>query len=90
MKLMNSTKKYNRTHEYYKKKAKNLNKLKQISKSQTHSRVHLVRRVEKQEDGKDFIFSHFLFGWEWKSREIKNMSLNKFTHILLLKNDVHM
>ena len=52
MKLMNSTKKYNRTHEYYQKKAKNLNKLKQISKSQTHSRVHLVGRVEKQEDGK--------------------------------------
>ena len=47
MKLMNSTKKYNGTHEYYQKEAKNLNKLKQISKSQTHSRVHLVERVEK-------------------------------------------
>ena len=52
MKLMNNMKKYYRTHEYYQKKAKNLNKLKQISKSQTHSRVHLAGRVEKQEDGK--------------------------------------
>ena len=44
---MNSTKKYNGTHEYYQKEDKNLNKLKQISKSQTHSRVHLVGRVKK-------------------------------------------
>ena len=92
---MNSTKKYNRTHEYYQKKAKNLNKLMQIRKSQnTLGFIWLEgwksRKMEKLEDKKDFIFSHFLFGWGWKSREIKNMSLNKFTHILLLKNDVHM
>ena len=47
MKLMNNTKKYNGTHEYYQKGAKNLNKLKQISKSQTHSRAHLVGGMKK-------------------------------------------
>ena len=30
-----------------------------------------------------------MFGWEWKSEEIKKeINLNKFTHIPLLKNDV--
>ena len=28
-----------------------------------------------------------MFGWEWKSGETEKMSLNKFTHISLLKND---
>ena len=28
-----------------------------------------------------------MFGWEWKSGEMEKMSLNKFTHIALLKND---
>ena len=37
------------------------------------------------EDRKDFIFFSFLFGWEWKSRGMEKMSLNKFTLILLLK-----
>ena len=36
------------------------------------------------------IFLSFLFGWEWKSREMKKMSLNKFTHIQLLKNDTQL
>ena len=36
---------------------------------------------------KDFISSFFLFGGEWKSGGMEKMSLNKFTHILLLKND---
>ena len=34
-----------------------------------------------------FYFLSFLFGWEWKSGEMEKMSLNKFTHIALLKND---
>ena len=38
---------------------------------------------------KRFYFLSFLFGWEWKSEEMKKeISLNKFTHIPLLKNDV--
>ena len=60
--------------------------------------VHLVGRMEKWEDRKlwkdgkvrgleRFYFLSFLFGWEWKSRGMKKMSLNKFTHIPLLKND---
>ena len=28
-----------------------------------------------------------MFGWEWKSGRIEKISLNKFTHIPLLKND---
>ena len=55
--------------------------------------VRLVGGVEKWEDrklwedGKDFILS-FLFGLEWKGGGMEKMSLNKFTHIPLLKNDV--
>ena len=54
--------------------------------------VRLVGGVEKWEDrklwedGKDFILS-FLFGLEWKGGGMEKMSLNKFTHIPLLKND---
>ena len=51
MKFMNSTKKYNRTHEYYQKETKNLNELKQISKSQTHSKVPFGWD-ENKKDGK--------------------------------------
>ena len=36
------------------------------------------------------IFLSFLFGWEWKSGEMEKMSLNKFTHIPLLKNDAQL
>ena len=39
---------------------------------------------------KIFIFSSFLFGWEWKSKEMKKISLNKFTHIPLLKNNIQL
>ena len=39
---------------------------------------------------KRFYFLSYLFGWEWKSREMEKMSLNKFTHILLLKNDAQL
>ena len=28
-----------------------------------------------------------MFGWKWKSGGIKKVSLSKFTHISLLKND---
>ena len=31
-----------------------------------------------------------MFGWEWKSGMMKNMSLCKFTHTLLLKNDAQL
>ena len=31
-----------------------------------------------------------MFGWEWKSREVEKMSLYKFTHTPLLKNDVQL
>ena len=52
--------------------------------------VHLVGGGGKVEweDRKYFIFSFFLFfSWEWKSGGIEKMSLNKFTHLPLLKND---
>ena len=42
--------------------------------------------MKKQEDRKYFNFSH-LFGWEWKSEGMEKLSLYKFTHIPLLKND---
>ena len=32
----------------------------------------------------------FLFGWEWKSGEMEKVSLYKFTHIPLLKNDIQL
>ena len=38
-------------------------------------------RIEK------ILISPLLFGWEWKSGGIKKMSLYKFTHTPLLKND---
>ena len=28
-----------------------------------------------------------MFGWQWKSERMENVSLNKFTHRPLLKND---
>ena len=28
-----------------------------------------------------------MFGWEWKNGMMEKMSMYKFTHILLLKND---
>ena len=31
-----------------------------------------------------------MFGWEWKSGRMEKMSLYKFTHIPLLKNDVQL
>ena len=39
---------------------------------------------------KIFYFLSFLFGWEWKSRWMEKMSLNKFTYIPLLKNDAQL
>ena len=41
-------------------------------------------RIEK------ILFSLFLFDWEWKSGGKEKMSLNKFTHIPLLKNDAQL
>ena len=48
--------------------------------------------MEKWEDRKvggqkRFYFLSFLFGWEWKSRGMEKMSLNKFTYTPLLKNN---
>ena len=48
-------------------------------------RIENGGRMEKWEDRKDFIF--FPSSWEWKSEK---MSLNKFTHIPLLKNNVQL
>ena len=31
-----------------------------------------------------------MFGWEWKNGEMEKMSLYKFTHTPLLKNDVQL
>ena len=31
-----------------------------------------------------------MFGWEWKSEGIEKVSLDKFTHISLLKNDTQL
>ena len=42
--------------------------------------------MKKWEDKKDFIFSHFCLVESRKVEAWKKMSLNKFTHILLLKN----
>ena len=39
---------------------------------------------------KRFYFFLFLFGWDWKSRGMKKLSLNKFTHIPLLKNNAQL
>ena len=64
-------------------------------------RVRLVGEMEKceerklWEDGKvegqkRFQFPLFLFGWEWKSRGMEKVSLYKFTHIPLLRNDAQL
>ena len=37
-----------------------------------------------------FYFLSFWFGWDWKSEEMEKMSLNKFIHIPLLKNNVQL
>ena len=69
--------------------------------TQNMLRVRLVGEMKKceekklQEDGKvggqkRFQFPLFLFGWEWKSRGMEKVSLYKFTHILLLKNDAQL
>ena len=42
--------------------------------------------MKKWEDKKYFIFSHFCLVESGKVEAWKKMSLNKFTHILLLKN----
>ena len=31
-----------------------------------------------------------MFGWEWKSKEMKKMSLYKFIYIPLLKNNIQL
>ena len=46
-------------------------------------------RMEKWEDRKDFIFSHSCLVGSGKV-EREKMSLNKFTHIPLLKNDAQL
>ena len=64
-------------------------------------RVRLVGEMKNceekklQEDGKvggqkRFQFPLFLFVWKWKSRGMEKVSLYKFTHIPLLKNDAQL
>ena len=43
--------------------------------------------MEKQENRKEFNFSPFFFDWEWKNGGMEKVSLYKFTHTPLLKND---
>ena len=43
--------------------------------------------MEKWEDRKYFNLS-FLFDWKWKSGKMEKVSLYKFTHTPLLKNNV--
>ena len=50
-------------------------------------RIENGGRMKKWEDRKYFIFSSCLVG---KSERMKKMSLNKFTHIPLLKNDAQL
>ena len=63
-------------------------------------RIENGGRMEKWENIKDFNFSHFrlvffffflrisfLFSWEWKSGGMGKMSLYKFSHTPLLKNN---
>ena len=46
--------------------------------------------MEKWEDKKDFIFSPICLVVSGKVERWKKMSLNKFTHLLLLKNDAQL
>ena len=52
-------------------------------------RIENGERMKKWEDRIIFILS-LLFGWKWKSGRMKKISLNKFTHIPLLKNDAQL
>ena len=47
-------------------------------------------RIENGGMIEKILFSLFLFDWEWKSGGKEKMSLNKFTHIPLLKNDAQL
>ena len=59
-------------------------------------RVRLVGEMENWEnkkwweDRKDFNFTHFCLVGSAKMEGYKKMSLNKFTHISLLKNEVQL
>ena len=44
----------------------------------------------KSEWIENILISLILFGQEWKKGEMEKMSLNKFTHIPLLKNDAQL
>ena len=50
-------------------------------------RIKNYERMEKWESRKDFIFSLFYLVRSRKVKGMEKMSLNKFTHIPLLKND---
>ena len=54
-----------------------------------NGRIENGGRMEKWKDRKDFIFSHSCLVGSGKV-EREKMSLNKFTHIPLLKNDVQL
>ena len=77
---------------------KRLNKtLENMWKKLKHTlRVCLVGNVKKWkngkwwEDRKYIIFSHFCLLGMKKMKEWKKISLNKFSHIILLKNDAQL
>ena len=49
-----------------------------------------VRGQKMVGEQKKFYFLSFLFGWEWKSGRIEKVSLYKFMHIPLLKNNTQL
>ena len=44
----------------------------------------------KKNDKFFFEFLLFVFGWGWKSKDVKKMSLYKFTYKPLSKNDIQL
>ena len=65
----------------------------QITKKKEKKRNHpkLFKKIENGGRIEKILFSlFFLFDWEWKSGGKEKMSLNKFTHIPLLKNDAQL
>ena len=53
-------------------------------------RIENGGRMEKWEDRKDFNFPYFCLVKNEKSRRMKKVSLYKFTHVPLLKNDAQL
>ena len=53
-------------------------------------RIENGGRTEKWEDRKDFNFPSFCLDESEKSERMKKVSLHKFTHVPLLKNDAQL